>query len=83
MLLNRLQGFALEQNDPQTRKTIEMSSDRVRAAIALLRKTMPDLAVTTLIGDANHPVAHTFRWATAPQPPEPTVIESEPEHDAG
>lgn len=77
-LVKRLNGFALEENDPQTSKPIKMSTDQVRAALGLLKKTIPDLAVTTLVGDPNKPVAHTFRWATAP-PEQPVPIEPEPD----
>jgi hypothetical protein len=66
-----LQGFALEENDPQTRKPIEMSSDRVRAALGLLRKTMPDLAVTQHTGDSENPVvtSHTVRFVRPDEAP--------------
>ena len=49
-LLQRLNGFAMEQVDPQTGKPIRMSSDQVRAALGLLKKTIPDLAVTQHTG---------------------------------
>ena len=55
-LVNRLQGFALEEDDPQTGKPIVMSKERVNAAIALLKKTLPDLVATTLSGDPDNPV---------------------------
>lgn len=48
MLVKRLQGFALSEPDPQTNKPIQMSRDQMTAAIALLKKTMPDLMATTL-----------------------------------
>jgi hypothetical protein len=35
------------------------------------------------MGEDGGPIVHSFRWATAPLPPEPTVIEPEPEPDAG
>jgi hypothetical protein len=71
MLLNRLQWFALEQNDPQTHKPVEMSSDRVRAALGLLRKTMPDLAVTQHTGDPINPIvtSHTVRFVRPDKEP--------------
>jgi hypothetical protein len=42
-LLKRLQSFTLGEADPQNGKPIEMSSSQVKAAVALLKKTMPDL----------------------------------------
>lgn len=44
-LVNRLNKFALDQTD-----SVRMSSDQVRAALGLLRKTIPDLAVTSHTG---------------------------------
>lgn len=55
-LVNRLQGFALELPDPQTGKAVEMTKERVNAAIALLKKTLPDLVATTLSGDPENPI---------------------------
>lgn len=43
-LVNRLEGFALNELDPQSDKPIDMSPAQVKAAIALLKKTMPDLS---------------------------------------
>jgi hypothetical protein len=37
---------------------VEMQKSAVTAAIALIRKTLPDLSSTTLAGDANNPL----RW---------------------
>jgi hypothetical protein len=45
-LVKRLNSYALAEKDPQTNKPVQMSSDQVRAALGLLRKTIPDLAVT-------------------------------------
>lgn len=42
-LVKRLEGFALRENDPQTDKPVKMTPGQVKAAIALLKKTMPDL----------------------------------------
>lgn len=39
---------------------IEMGTSQVTAAIALLRKTMPDLAQTTISGDPDNPVLHSL-----------------------
>jgi hypothetical protein len=44
-LVNRLNAFALDEDD-----SIRMSSDQVRAALGLLKKTIPDLAVTSHTG---------------------------------
>ena len=35
-----------------------MQQTQVTAAVALLRKVMPDLSQTTMTGDANNPVLH-------------------------
>ena len=50
-LVNRLNKFAL---DDQNR--VVMSSDQVRAALGLLRKTIPDLAVTSHTGEGGGPL---------------------------
>jgi hypothetical protein len=42
-LCKRLNGFALSEPDEQTGKPIEMSPAQVKAAVALLKKTLPDL----------------------------------------
>jgi hypothetical protein len=55
-LLKRLNGFALEEHDPQTGKPIQMSGDQIKAALGLLRKTMADLAVTQHVGPDGGPV---------------------------
>jgi hypothetical protein len=56
-LVKRLNFFALGQTDPSCpHKTVEMSSDQVRAALGLLRKTIPDLAVTAHTGPDGGPV---------------------------
>ena len=44
-LVNRLNSFALDTSD-----SIRMTSDQVRAALGLLKKTIPDLAVTSHTG---------------------------------
>ena len=43
-LIHRLQGFALQELDPTSKKPIEMSKEQVAAATTLLRKTLPDLS---------------------------------------
>lgn len=55
-LLQRLNAFSLELEDPRTGKLAVMSGDQIRAALGLLRKTMPDLAVTTHQGPDGGPV---------------------------
>ena len=55
-LLQRLNGFALEEHDRRTGKPIVMSGDQIRAALGLLKKTMPDLAVTQHVGPDGGPV---------------------------
>jgi hypothetical protein len=49
-LVKRLNSYALAEKDAQTNKPVQMSSDQVRAALGLLRKTIPDLAVTAHTG---------------------------------
>lgn len=58
-LVKRLQGFALEENDPQTKKPVKMTRDQITAAIALIRKVMPD--VTEVKGDIGGEI--TIKWA--------------------
>jgi hypothetical protein len=50
-LVNRLNKFALDEKN-----SINMSSDQVRAALGLLRKTIPDLAVTSHTGEGGGPL---------------------------
>lgn len=57
--------FALSQPDPQSHRPVEMSDTQVRAALGLLRKTLPDLAVTQIQGDPDRPIAFDIRWADA------------------
>jgi hypothetical protein len=54
-LVKRLQSFALSETDDAHQK-VEMTADQVRAALGLLKKTLPDLTSTTLSGDADNPV---------------------------
>ena len=42
-LCKRLNAFALSEKDPQTQKPVEMTPAQVKAAVALLKKTLPDL----------------------------------------
>jgi hypothetical protein len=64
-LCKRLNYFALGLPEPQTGRPPEMSDAQIRAALGLLRKTLPDLAVTELRGDEDHPIAIEFTWAPA------------------
>jgi hypothetical protein len=50
-LVNRLNAFALDETE-----SVRMTSDQVRAALGLLRKTIPDLAVTSHTGPDGGPV---------------------------
>ena len=49
-LVNRLQDFALDGNDPKTGQPIEIDSARLKAIEILLRKSLPDLSAVTLSG---------------------------------
>ncbi len=42
-LVQRLEKFAMKEDDPQTHQPVQMSADQVRAALGLLAKTLPDL----------------------------------------
>ena len=50
-LCKRLNSFALDEEN-----SIRMSSDQVRAALGILRKTIPDLAVTAHTGGDGGPL---------------------------
>ena len=65
-LCNRLNLFALDLPDPATGRKFEMSDGQIRAALGLLRKTLPDLAVTQLTGENGGALLVDFRWADAP-----------------
>jgi hypothetical protein len=56
-LCKRLNSFALGWDDPQTQRPVEMSDTQVRAALGLLRKTLPDLASTTINNADGSPMA--------------------------
>ncbi len=47
-IVNRLTGHVLG--------TVEMGPSQVSAALGLLRKTLPDLATTEIVGDPSRPV---------------------------
>lgn len=42
-LLNRLHAYALDEDCPQAKRKMELSSNQVRAMEILLRKSLPDL----------------------------------------
>lgn len=54
-LRKRLEQFVLGEKDEAEQK-VEMSPQQVRAALGLLKKTIPDLSTVSLIGDAEQPV---------------------------
>ena len=54
-LINRLNDHALCQND------VKMDKTQISAANILLRKVLPDLAVTQLVGDHNNPIQHRLK----------------------
>ena len=86
-LCKRLNSFALALPDPQTRKPVEMSDAQIRAALGLLRKTLPDLSSTTLNGgDGDNPIhlhliAAQFVSAQLVQSP-PTIVSTATEQPA-
>ena len=65
-LCNRLNNYALGLPDPTTGRKFEMSDGQIRAALGLLRKTLPDLAVTQIAGEGGGALVVDFRWADAP-----------------
>jgi hypothetical protein len=65
-LVNRLNSFALDTTD-----SVRMTSDQVRAALGLLKKTIPDLAVTSHTGPDGGPVL-IVTGVERGSPPDPT-----------
>lgn len=55
-IVNRLNAFALSQTDPQTGEVVVMTDTQVRAALGLLRKTIPDLSQVSGSIDHRHSV---------------------------
>jgi hypothetical protein len=53
-LINRLQGFVLSWPEPKTGKPIEMTASQVKAAMHLLRKTLPDLQQIEMTAELHH-----------------------------
>lgn len=47
-LKNRLEAYALGENDPQTDQPIKMEQGQVKAALGLLAKVMPDLSASDI-----------------------------------
>jgi hypothetical protein len=72
-LVNRLNKFALDEDE-----STKMTSDQVRAALGLLKKTIPDLAVTSHQGPNGGPmILHVYTGVPTPDPGEEKCI-----HDA-
>lgn len=87
-LCKRLNYFALGLPEPTTGRPPEMTDSQIRAALGLLRKTLPDLAVTQLAGADGGKLEVVFSWRddgpSAELPiakPSPPVIEAEPDSD--
>lgn len=57
-LINRLTDCA--------KGTVELSNSQVKSIEILLRKSLPDLATVTLVGDADKPVEFRVSWGTPP-----------------
>lgn len=78
-ILGRLQNFVLGVPEPSTGKPIAMSSSQVSAAIALLKKTLPDLQTVEFSGQVEHrqrvvsadPLSPD-EWAERYNPPAPS-----------
>ena len=67
----RLQDFALGGIDPVSKKPIRMSTDQVRAAVALLRKTLPDITNVEMSGPGGGAVVvEIVKFAGQPALPE-------------
>ena len=84
-LCKRLNYFALGLPEPITGRPPEMTDTQVRAALGLLRETLPDLAVTQLAGADGNNLIIDFRWADAAPPApahEPPVIEARAEPES-
>jgi hypothetical protein len=47
-LKNRLEAYALGENDPSTSKPVMMEQGQVKAALGLLAKVMPDLSAADI-----------------------------------
>jgi hypothetical protein len=74
--------FVLGEDDPTSRKPVEMSSAQVTAALGLLRKTLPDLTATELSGEvtqryvvrAPSPVESAAQWLETYAPPSEQTV---------
>lgn len=51
-IINRLNAFVLQEADATSGKPVDMTPHQITAAVALLRKTLPDL--TQISGALNH-----------------------------
>lgn len=58
-LCKRLNAFALGEKDPQSKKSVDMTDTQVRAALGLLKKTLPDLS--TIDQTTTHEAGDTFQ----------------------
>lgn len=72
-LCKRLNYFALGLPEPITGRPPEMSDTQVRAALGLLRKTLPDLAVTQLAGADGGKLEVEFSWRDTEPKPAPVI----------
>ena len=59
MLINRLNDFAFNK--------VEMSSDQVRAALGLLKKTLPDLSQQAITDSDGNPLPPFNVYLTPPK----------------
>lgn len=51
LIIQRLQAFALGENDPSTKKPVHMDANQVKVSLGLLRKVLPDLSSVDHTGD--------------------------------
>lgn len=54
-------------NDPQTKRPVEMSDTQVRAAVALLKKTLPDLSQQAHTDGEGNPIPPFNVYLTPPK----------------
>lgn len=66
-LCKRLNAFAMGANDPQTKRPVEMSDTQVRAAVALLKKTLPDLSQQAHTDGEGNPIPPFNVYLTPPK----------------
>jgi hypothetical protein len=65
-LVNRLNGYALGENDPTSGQPIEITQGQLKAMEILLRKSLPDLAAVQISGDPEAPMKLEISWKTNP-----------------